>query len=568
MKFTNLSVLILLFISNFAYAQSLLPKDYFRYPLDIKTVITGTFAELRPNHFHSGIDFSVSGQTGLNVYAVADGYVSRIKVSAGGYGKALYITHPNGFVSVYAHLNEYNLLLNDYVTRKQYEKESFEIELFPPSQLFYVKKGDIIGYSGNTGSSSGPHLHFEIRSELSERPINPFLFNIKPVDNRLPVVGKIRVYPSDNNSKINGHKNYYTYKVYQNSSGNYKIPEIINVAGGCYFGALISDYVSTSYNKAGIYSVDMSVNSQKYFCYTMDSFSFDESVQINDLIDYSEYVLKKERWQLMRKSPGNNLSIYNDVVNNGIFYPEQDSLYNIKLTACDFADNCASVTCIVKGLQADTIKEEVTEGFVIPYNSNTIFKTDFIKIEFAEDLLFYDIILQYEEKENKTTPYSYLHCIHDKYTALKNYYKIYVKSEVPDDLKTKVVVAKYNASGHDDYYNAVYKDGYVESETRYFGNYYVDVDTVPPAIEIINVRDGKNVSTLVNIKFKITDDKSGIESYRAEIDGKWLLMEYDIKSDILSAPVNEKIPQGNFRFVLTVTDKKGNESKIEYVLSK
>ena len=158
-----LPVMVLLGMIASAQTESKYPKNYFRSPLDIPMSLSGNFGEIRPNHFHSGLDLRTNSREGLNIYAVADGYVSRIKVSPYGYGKAIYITHPNGYVSVYGHLSAYSGAIAEYIKKAQYEKESFEVELFPAKDEIKVTKGQVIAFSGNTGGSGGPHLHFEIR---------------------------------------------------------------------------------------------------------------------------------------------------------------------------------------------------------------------------------------------------------------------------------------------------------------------------------------------------------------------------------------------------------------------
>jgi murein DD-endopeptidase MepM/ murein hydrolase activator NlpD len=198
----------------FAFGQNQYPKDFFRSPLDIPLQLSGNFGELRPNHFHSGFDFKTQKKEGFNVYAVANGYVSRIKVSAYGYGNALYITHKNGYVSVYGHLQRYDSTISNYVIKKQYELESFEVDLFPQKNEIMVTQGQLIALSGNTGGSEGPHLHFEIRDQKTEEIINPYYFGFDIEDTIAPSIEGISIYPIEQNSKINGsnHAKYYDVK--------------------------------------------------------------------------------------------------------------------------------------------------------------------------------------------------------------------------------------------------------------------------------------------------------------------------------------------------------------------
>ena len=170
--YMRLIIIPFLFFISVSMAQNSYPQDYFQSPLEIPLILSGTFAELRSNHFHSGLDIKTQQQSGLKVMAAASGFVSRIKVSHFGYGKALYITHPNGYTTVYAHLQNFNPEIDAYIKHRQYKNESYEIELFPKAGELLVNNGDIVAYSGNTGGSGGPHLHFEIRNK-QEHPMNP-----------------------------------------------------------------------------------------------------------------------------------------------------------------------------------------------------------------------------------------------------------------------------------------------------------------------------------------------------------------------------------------------------------
>jgi hypothetical protein len=252
--------LFLLCIFNLA-AQSPYPQDYFRSPLDIQLVLSGTFAELRSNHFHSGLDIKTNGKEGLEVYSIAEGYVSRIKISRYGYGKALYITHPNGYTSVYAHLQKFSPTIEQYIKRQQYLKEQFEIELFPKPSTLVIDADEMIAYSGNSGGSSGPHLHFEIHDK-HERPINPMLFGFDIKDTTAPELYQLYAYPISNRSHVEGNQEKKKIRLRKQANGNY-IAEPIKAFGTIGFGIVANDRQDYAANKNGVYKIEAFFNGKK-----------------------------------------------------------------------------------------------------------------------------------------------------------------------------------------------------------------------------------------------------------------------------------------------------------------
>jgi murein DD-endopeptidase MepM/ murein hydrolase activator NlpD len=209
----KIAILLSTLLSHLSSAQEPLPQNYFRSPIDTAILLAGNFGELRPNHFHAGIDIKTNNREGMPVHAAAEGFVSRIKISSFGYGKVIYVTHPNGFVTVYGHLRSFNDTIGTYIKRQQYAQKTFEIEVFPKSTEFPVKKGEVIAFSGNTGNSGGPHIHFEIRDEKSEKAINPLLFGLPVTDNKKPQVTRVKIYPGDADGLINGVNKEMEFRV-------------------------------------------------------------------------------------------------------------------------------------------------------------------------------------------------------------------------------------------------------------------------------------------------------------------------------------------------------------------
>ena len=314
---TTLRVTVAFLLLSF-YSTAQHPKDYFCSPLDIPLFLSGNFGEIRTNHFHSGIDIKTQGVEGKPVYAPADGCVSRIKIAAGGYGNALYLTHANGYTTVYGHLSAYSDTLKKYITAEQYKKESFEIELIPDSNLFRFKKGDVIAFTGNTGSSGGPHLHFELRDTKTESTYNPLLFGFEVKDKIPPAITSLAVYDFDENPR-HGWRNRKIYSVTK-ADGKY----IVNggkpfvVSGITGFGLEVYDQLDGADNHNGAYSIELLKDSARIYFHKIDEMPFYLSRFVNSHIDYEEKKLRGNIFQKSFVEPGNQLKIYETKISAGI----------------------------------------------------------------------------------------------------------------------------------------------------------------------------------------------------------------------------------------------------------
>ena len=337
---------LFLLLSLFSSAQNNYPQDYFSNPLEIPLILSGNFAELRSNHFHSGLDIKTQQRRGLKVIASARGFVSRIKVSHYGYGKALYISHPNGYTTVYAHLQKFAPEIEAYIKKHQYEKESYEVEMFPSAESLPILKDSIVAYSGNSGGSGGPHLHFEIRDK-EERPINPMLFGIDVKDSSNPIVKSIYAYPLDDKSFVNKKNAKHKLRLIPLKNGEYAV-ESIEAIGNIGFGIETIDRQDLAANSNGVYNIQTFINGSRNFELDFKRFSFDETKHLNQLIDYEHYTTKKQRIQKLFRI-NNPLSIFKSTLNDG-FITIEDSTYSVyKIRIADYKNNESWVTLNIKG---------------------------------------------------------------------------------------------------------------------------------------------------------------------------------------------------------------------------
>jgi len=275
------------------------PQDYFKDPLDIPLILSGTFGELRSNHFHAGLDIKTQGRQGLEVKASAKGFISRIKIQHYGYGKALYVQHPNGYTTVYGHLKKLAPKIEEYLKERQYNKESYEIELFPGASELQVEQGEVIAYSGNTGGSGGPHLHFEIRNG-SQRPMNPEMFGIEIQDTRDPIVDGLFAYPIGEGAHVNNSANRQKLRLIPQNDGSYTT-SALEACGEIGFGISTVDQKSLAPNKNGVYKIEASLNGSPVMNLDFQRFSFAESRYLNFLIDYEYYSNHRKRVQKLFK---------------------------------------------------------------------------------------------------------------------------------------------------------------------------------------------------------------------------------------------------------------------------
>lgn len=549
---------IVLIVSFFvARGQVSYPTDYFRSPLNIPLSISGSFGELRSNHFHSGLDIKTQGQTGLPVYAIADGFVARIKVEFYGYGKAIYISHPNGYTSVYAHLNSFSPAIEKHIKALQYQKQSYAVETFPDAALLPVKKDEIIAYSGNTGGSAGPHLHFEIRNTGSEKPINPMFFGLDIADSKPPVVDGVYLYPADETASIKG-KNQRTQLLFQSQKPGYVRTQTVTASGPVYVGFSAYDRFDLSYNKNGIYQVHSYVNGLRNFGYKLETFSFGETRYLNALIDYAQYRQNGTRIQRLYKPPYNFLDIYEDNDHNGIIHLKDSTDYLVRLIITDSKYNETIVEVPIRANKPDSISYTANKrsGFLIMPNKNFSFSQEGVSVNFDKWTFYEPFEFNFQKTDSLTFN------IHNEFVPVHKNFDLSIDMPGYSTAQLqKMYIAEIDKGKS--YYNRTSVEGNkLTTRVRYLGNYTVLTDEKSPKVYPINFKNGQWLTNFRYLKVHISDDESGIDTYSATIDGQWVLFEYESKNNILTFDFTDldlpQTPGAKHLLKVEVKDNMGN----------
>ena len=539
------------------FAQIDYPKDYFRSPLDIPMQLSGNFGELRPNHFHAGFDLKTLQKEGLNVYAVADGYVSRIKISTFGNGKAIYITHSNGYTSVYGHLQRATDEIEDLIKKTHYSEQSFEIEMFlKPGQLV-VKKGQRIALSGNSGSSEGPHLHFEFRDNVTENIINPMLFGYDKMlkDTKKPLISNIYVYPLDDETTVNQSKRPLLLNLVLKKDGTYQSDKVVT-NGRIGFGINASDYDDVSYNKNGVYKVQSFYNGTPNFGYQFDTYSFDEMRYINAFIDYSRYKKMQQRVQkLFMKNPF-NLSIIKTDKTNGIIAVARNltALYRIEVS--DFYGNLTTVSIPIKqeALTAIIGKEPIFSKYLVKANNDSNFSKENISVFFPAGTFYEDFYLNFDVKNDTL----FLH--DDTVPAHSNFTISIEDSKFTEAQRGKVFVASINDK-KTSYIPSYRKDHVFTAKVKTLGKFALVLDIIAPKISIAKPIEGKWLSDKKLLQLSISDGLSGVKSYNGYLNDKWVLFEYDNKTRKITHDFTDGIvAEGRNDLKIIVIDNMGNST--------
>jgi hypothetical protein len=568
MLFSRILVIAILFFNSLNYT----PKDrsIFISPLKIPLQFSSNFGELRKDHFHSGVDIKTQGVTGKEVVAAADGYIYRIIVSPAGFGKALYIKHSTGYSTVYGHLESFGPSIEEYVKARQYENKSYLVTLYPSKDEFQVRQGEVIAWSGNSGSSEGPHLHYEIRKSDNEVPVNPLMFDFGSGDNIDPVIERLAIYPASQNTVINKSAGIKRINV-AGGHGTYYVPSEtpITISGPAGFAIKSYDLLNDSFNKCAVYSIELSVDSIRLFKYVMDGFSFDESRYVNSHIDYELYQKEKIFYEKTFVMPNDKLSVYKDIVNRGIFNFNDNNIHHIMVTVTDVHKNSSTLSFRIKseaGKKPQAVKQAVqSEKYTetMPYGKSNRFSATGIELDIPSGALYDTLYFDFKKEPGSAGMLSDLYQVHNIYTPLHKAYTLSIKpARIPAGKDSKMLIAMIGKDQKKYPINSRWSDGYLTAELLSFGKFCIAIDTIAPVIKPNLLIKGANLTGRKEISFSITDDFSGIKSYEPVIDGKWALFEYDLKNDLITYRFDEKrITRGSkHNLLLKVSDNRDNIS--------
>jgi len=514
--------------------QDLPDKTYFGSPLDIDLVISANFAEIRADHFHSGIDLRTQGVTGYKVIATADGYISRIMIETGGYGKTLYLAHPNGKTTVYAHLDRFRSDINDYVKNQQYIRNSHTLNIFPGKNEWNVKKGEVIAYSGNSGNSSGPHLHFEIRNTRNQKPENVLEYNFNIQDTTAPRFASLWLYSfiQDNRNNIPaGISSFPLKKINGGFTVRQSGPLVVSGLSG--FGIEAYDYLNGANNKCGLYAIEMLLDDKRKFVMIMDDFSFGESRYINSFIDYREKITNDREIQKLFMDPNNELSMYKEVDGQGLIDISDRDTHTVRIIIKDAYLNTSELVFSIICADRKTMIP-ARQDHLFRYDQDNLFDSDNVFVRIPAYSLYTDINFSFLE-ETAGSPYlSDLYYIHDPGVPVHTHYELAIRPDyINDTLRDKALILSVNKKGVTTSEGGIWNNGSLKAQVRHFGVFAVAVDTVPPVITPLNITRGMDMTGQPSVKFKVVDDMSGIKTYDGYIDNEWVLFEYDAKNDLV-----------------------------------
>ena len=545
----------------FLYASIINSQNSGDYPLEIPIILSGTFGELRPNHFHAGIDIKTKGTEGFKVYSIGDGYVSRIQITHGGYGKALYIKHDNGQSSVYAHLQKFSPKIEKIVKEIQYSKESYTFRTYPSKDEIRISEKELIGFSGNTGRSFGPHLHYELRDEL-DRPINPMAFKNYSVKDTIPPVVLGLYYKLIPENSISGSNSSFNELKLKKISNNLFISDTLKTSGPVGFGINSFDRMNNTWNKMGLSNIKTNFDGNEIFNMDLNSFSYDEWRHINTFIDYPYYKNKKIKIQKLYIEEFNPLDMYKRSLGDGVVKINETNvtyLYSVKLF--DFNKNQSEILVPIQWEKQNDLsnrKLDFENMFKVNKDSTYNFKFPGAKVSIEKNSFYTDKIIQIFEENNL------LHVDKDSIPLLKG---ITIKMDISrynDSIRNRTYIGRIDENKKSSFVSSKKEENYVIAKVNNLGDFVIKIDSIKPNISVIYISDNQWISNRKNLNIKISDNESGVKNYRGTINDKWILLEYNPMKGILSYDFNDNVNRDDAKNVLEIKieDNVGNEKKL------
>lgn len=547
--------------------KSIYPQNYFRSPLDIPLDLSANFGDLRGNHFHMGLDIRTQSRENLNVYAAAEGYVSRVKIEKWGYGRAIYITHPNGYTTLYAHLNAFYKILEDHVKEIQYTDEQWEQDLYFEPGEFPVTKGQFIALSGNTGGSAGPHLHYEIRDTKTENNLNPELFGYNIPDNLRPTVSGLYWYD----------RRYSTYQSTAKSiaikatGGDYTAAQNIVKVGSpmVSLGVKTLDRRTGSSFRFGIYQAELWMDDSLLNAFQLNDFSYPDSRYINACTDYTAYAKGSGFIQHISILPGNLINVFSDAGGTGLIMLADTVKHKIDIVLKDIHNNATRINFFIQynsGMQQNIVYP-ANAKLLLPGHADSVIGKN-AKVFFSAKA-FYDVVpFQLTEQaattSNSVSPMVALHNytvpVHDSFT-------VHLKPTIPltKSLKEKVVLFRVS-NKHKEAVKGTWNGEWMTAKFNRLGFVQLLIDTIPPVIKPIGWVNGTKFSSQKTLRLRCTDELDEIETFTADLDGQWLL--FAKKDDDFIYSFDQYCKPGTHTLTVTVTDKAGNITTKSYQLTK
>ena len=540
------------------FPQKNYPQSYFQWPVGAAVGIAANFGELRPNHYHMGLDCRTDQKENVPVYAAAAGYIAKVKIEPFGFGRCIYINHPNGFTTLYAHLNAFEPALEKYVTAQQYLLKKWNVFIDIPKEIFPVKKGEYIAASGNTGGSQGPHTHFEIRDTKTDKNVNPLLFGFPLKDDIAPYVLRIAVYDRTKSTYDQSPKIYAVKKV----NGVY------TVAGGkipapsdkISFAITAYDRYTGSSNQNGIYGAAVFDNEKRISSFEMDNISYDDTRYLNAHIDYRFRSSGGSWLQHLSPLPGYFNSIYTTDNSRGIISMNKEA-HAVKIIVADANRNETEVRFTLEPSSALTItapRENIQKfipGIVnISDNPNCFFYL-------PENALYDTVNFVYRELKGAGET---IHQIQNGTIPLHTYFTVHLKGSFSD---TGKIVMKRSYGSKEDYRKASFHNGWYGAEFREFGNFQLLEDLIPPSLIPVGFHNGMKAAGLSRILFSVKDNTEEIRSFTALLDGEWLLFSNDKGRNFIYY-FDAHCAPGPHTLKVAVVDQVGNITEKTYTFTR